>query len=82
MDFRMKIERRARLRFPEELRDRQARLAAIPLELGVTASADSCQCAVFKLHTRNPLFTKRTCIQGNASVHAPFVVIELSRLQK
>ena len=81
MGFRIKIERRARSRFPEELRDRQARLAAIPMELGMTAYADSYQCAVFPLDTQNPLFTKRTCIQGNASVHVPFVVMVPPMLQ-
>ena len=75
MGFRIKIERRARSRFPEELCDRQAMLAAIPLELGMTTFVNNCHCAVFQLDTQNPLITKRTCIQGNASVHVPFVVI-------
>ena len=74
MGFRIKIERRARSKFPEGLRDRQARLAAIPLELRITAP-DPYQCAVSQLDTRKILFTKRMCIKGNASVHVPFVVI-------
>ena len=81
MGFRIKIERRARSRFPEELYDRQARLAAILLELGMTASSDNYQCAVFQLDTQNSLFTERTCIQGNASVHVPFVVMDPPMLQ-
>ena len=77
--FRIKIERRARSRFRQELRDRQARLVAIPLELGITASTNTYPCEVLQLDTQNPLFTvlmtwQRTCIQGNAGVHVPFVV--------
>ena len=41
----------------------------------MTASANNCHCAVFQLDTQKSLITKRTCIQGNASVHVPFVVI-------
>ena len=81
MGFRIKIERRARSRFPEELRERQARLAGMSLELGMTASAVKYQCAIFQLDTQNHCSPSgRASRETQVSVF-PFVVTVSPMLQ-